>query len=975
MQFEKQEYQQDCIDNIISLLKDFDFKKHDAVNLKKCFEDFYNSTEGKNTPFKNLNFDLNVDVLMETGTGKTFTYLNLIFELNKVYRQNKFIIFVPRKAILESVKQNIKLTKDYFYMQYAKHLKTYYYNDSKSLSNIINHYIKNTDEFSVLVLTNSSIDKGKKNLLNQQNESLFSDRSILQEIISLNPISIIDEPHLLKGEKFYNAFKELKTLYFRFGATFPKEEKHKLSNLVYTLDSISAFNTFLVKQIYVHTLCAENQIPSLINMDSKNKKGTFSYFLDGIEYKKDVFYGEDLGVRLHYPAFNGVELLKITSKDGAILSNQTNIPLSKNSYRLNEYQIRELISLSIDLHFKKEQMLFKKNIKALSLFFIPDIESFRGENPFIKNEFERIYKQKRMEILKKNLSLSYREYLQRDFDDKGDLRVHQGYFSGDIKGNNEEKEAQGVRLILEEKEKLLNLNEPLRFIFSVWALQEGWDNPNIFTLTKLASSSSEISAHQQIGRGLRLCVNNEGRRVSHNYLEYQTDMFYNINHLDVLVSGEEKGFIEGLQKEIQDSSFEFKKDFLDSDTLKQLGLNERQVSKILTRLEDLKVIVFDENTNSYNIIAPIYDFIAQDPQLKELLGDRMDNILEVFKPNENKYSQTNNANKKKLEIPIKSNLAKEFKKLWDAINAKAKIKYENIQMEDLIKSIALAFNQTQIPKEHMLVESKYYDSQKNKIITKEQKILSQNNTHQDQKSFITQNLLEFAKKENLPLSFMIKLYNSLDTSHFINNPKEAFKTLKTIIKEEIHKSILHCVSYHFETETKISNDDLLFDKNGEPRSSIESTKLGKFVDGEVKPQDHYLYETCVYDSNIEKEVITKDTVKIGFEDTKKQIKVFAKLPKFSIPTPYKEYYPDFAYLIEDTKGSKIFFVCETKGYDSLNDISIQEKYKIDYARKFFEDIDKHLKDIRVVFEPRINKQNLIDVIAQALQRRDNDRQR
>lgn len=969
MQFENQQYQQDCISNVISLLQDFDFKNQNTQNLKECFEKFYHCTDGKNIPLKNLSSALNIDVLMETGTGKTFTYLNLIFELNKIYQQNKFIIFVPRKAILESVKQNIELTKNYFFTQYSKHLKPYYYNDSKSLPGIINHYIKNTDELSVLILTNSSIDKGKKNLLNNQSESLFSNQSVFEEIVSLKPICIIDEPHLLKGEKFHNAFREIKTLYFRFGATFPKEENHKLSNLVYALDSIDAFNHFLVKQIYVHTLCAENEAPSLIKMDSKNKKGIFSYFLDGIEYKKDVFYGEDLGIKLHYPPFKGVELLKITSKDGAILSNQTSIPLSKNNYRLNEGQITELLALSIDLHFKKEQMLFEKGIKALSLFFIPDIESFRGESAFIKNEFERIYKEKRTEILKQDLSSSYREYLQRDFDNKGNLRVHQGYFSGDITGTKEDKEAQGVRLILEEKEKLLHLNEPLRFIFSVWALQEGWDNPNIFTLTKLASSSSEISAHQQIGRGLRLCVNNEGKRITHNYLEYKTDVFYDINHLDVLVSGEERGFIETLQQEIQDSSFGFKKGFLNSNMLKDLGLNERQVSKILTRLEDLKAIVFDENSNSYKITAPIYDFIDSDSQIKDLLGDKLKSVLEAFKPSDNKYSQTNNGNKKEKEIVIRKDLAREFKELWRAINTEVKITYKDINIEGLIEKIAKSFNNTQIPQERMLLESKYYDSQNNKIIKKEEKILSSSSNHQTQKSFITQNLCEFAKKENLPLSFMIKLYNSLDRKHFMDNPKEAFKILRTIIKEEIHTNILHSVSYGFGTQTRISNSDLLFDKNGEPKDSIQAHKLGNFFDENVIPQEHYLYEKCVYDSKIEKEVIINDPNSVEIEGINMEVKVFAKLPKFSIPTPYKEYYPDFAYLIENKDRRKIFFVCETKGYESLDDVSSEEKYKITYAEKFFESLNKHLPNIDVVFEPRITKQALVDVLKNALQER------
>ena len=499
MIFEKQDYQQDCINNIINLLKDFDFKKHDANNLKEVFNNFL---KDKVSAF-GLSDKLNIDILMETGTGKTFTYLNLIFEINKIYKQNKFIIFVPRKAILESVKQNIKLTKDYFYNQYKKHLKTYVYSDIKSLSAIVNHYIKNKEELSVLILTNSSIDKSA-NILNRNSESLFNTQSIFENIAELKPISIIDEPHLLKGEAFSKYFNKIKTLYFRFGATFPKDSDFSLSNVAYCLDSISAFRNYLVKQIRVHTIGRDNQSPFLLSTNTKIKQAIFSYFNFGIEKQTKIYIGEDLG-KLDL-RFKGISLNKI-SQDKVYLSSGEIIEKQK-TYKLENNEITNLLNKAIDLHFEKEEKLFKDNIKALSLFFIPNIEDFRGEKPFIKEEFERLYKQKRAKILKQDLSKEYRDYLEKDFDKDFNLKVHEGYFSGDIK-NKEDREADGVKMILQEKEKLLSFDYPLRFIFSVWALQEGWDNPNIFTLTKIASSSSDTSRHQQVGRGLRICVNKE----------------------------------------------------------------------------------------------------------------------------------------------------------------------------------------------------------------------------------------------------------------------------------------------------------------------------------------------------------------------------------------------------------------------------------------------------------------------------------
>ena len=635
MIFEKQDYQQDCINNIINLLKDFDFKKHDANNLKEVFNNFL---KDKVSAF-GLSDKLNIDILMETGTGKTFTYLNLIFEINKIYKQNKFIIFVPRKAILESVKQNIKLTKDYFYNQYKKHLKTYVYSDIKSLSAIVNHYIKNKEELSVLILTNSAMDK-RLSILHRNDEALFNTKSVFENIAELKPISIIDEPHLLKGEAFSKYFNKIKTLYFRFGATFPKDSDFSLSNVAYCLDSISAFRNYLVKQIRVHTIGRDNQSPFLLSTNTKIKQAIFSYFNFGIEKQTKIYIGEDLG-KLDL-RFKGISLNKI-SQDKVYLSNGEIIEKQK-TYKLENNEITNLLNKAIDLHFEKEEKLFKDNIKALSLFFIPNIEDFRGEKPFIKEEFERLYKQKRAKILKQDLSKEYRDYLEKDFDKDFNLKVHEGYFSGDIK-NKEDREADGVKMILEEKEKLLSFDYPLRFIFSVWALQEGWDNPNIFTLTKIASSSSDTSRHQQVGRGLRICVNNEGKRINHKYLNYNDNEFFDINYLDMLISGEERGFIEGLQREIIEASFTLGGDILDRDSLIKLGLNQREVDRFTIALEDLGLAEFDEESDTFKIISPIYEGIINDDKIKNLLKDKFYRILEAFKEPTNKHSQIINSNK------------------------------------------------------------------------------------------------------------------------------------------------------------------------------------------------------------------------------------------------------------------------------------------------------------------------------------------
>ncbi|MFA4744084.1 restriction endonuclease [Helicobacter pylori] len=976
MIFEKQDYQQECINNIITLLDGFDFKRHDALNLKDCLNQFHAACE---IPVKNLSGKLNVDVLMETGTGKTFTYLNLIFALHKAYGQNKFIIFVPRKAILESVKQNIRLTKDYFYLEFKRHLKTYTYEGVKSPSNIINHYIKNQDELSVLLLTNSAIDK-EGNILNKNSENLFNTKSIFENIADLKPISIIDEPHLLKGEAFGKYFSKIGALYFRFGATFAKEKEHALSNVAFCLDSISAFRNYLVKQIRIHSAMQDVQSPFLLNADSKSAK--IAFYKAGILKQITLSKGEDLGKI--GASFSGVSLVK-TTKDKVYLSDGAT--LEKASYKLAQDEISTLLEKAIDLHFEKEAFLFDQNIKALSLFFIPKIEDFRSiqgkDTPFIKTEFERLYKLKRVSILiKENLSPNYREYLKRDFDDSGNLRVHQGYFSGDSialnKGKKESSkeniEANDIKMILSEKEKLLSFQTPLRFIFSVWALQEGWDNPNIFTLIKLANSTSETSRHQQVGRGLRIALNQEGKRVTHGFLKANDDAFYKINHLDMLVSGEEVGFMEGLQKEIEASSFISGGSALDRENLANLGLNERKINKFCDALETLNAVEFDETNNAYKIIAPIYETMQNNEErIKDFLSDEEYHaVLSAFKMAENptnKRDQVINANQSPEKVKIRQNLAKEFKELWQIINAQSQLSYQNIQKTKLIESIAKAFNESHVSAEIIKFESKRYDPKTNKIITEQSNTLKIKNYANALQKEINALLLDFAKDERLPLKFTLELYNALNKEHFTNSPKKAFKLLKGIIKDKLHENLLSCVSYGFcqnaFSNTAFDKTDPLYCEDGLPKTEIEKHKLGKYKSAQT-PSPNYLYDTIIYDSKIEEEVSEERVQTLEG----KSVEVFAKLPKFKIPTPYKNYEPDFAYLLKDEKGTKIFFVCETKGYEKESDIPPDEKRKIEYAKKFFETLSQNLKnakkEIRVVFATRINKQDLLSALKRAL---------
>lgn len=584
-----------------------------------------------------------------------------------------------------------------------------------------------------------------------------------------------------------------------------------------------------------------------------------------------------------------------------------------------------------------------------------------GGEPYIKQEFERLYKLKRAEILSGKLDPKYRAYLERDFKADGTLGVHDGYFSGD---NISKTIDDGIELILKEKQKLLSFDTSLRFIFSVWALQEGWDNPNVFTITKLAPSTSENSAHQQVGRGLRLCVNQEGRRITHSHLDYDSTHFYSINYLDLVISGKESDFIKNLQKDISDLSFTIDATTLALEDLKVLGLDEDLAFELFALLKNEKILSYDKEQKLYHINSPLADFLATSQEARELLGEQTDEIAKAFQPHANKAPQIINANKSQ-KITIRPTLAKQFKELWDTINRRAIMTYQNINEESLLQSIVQKFNENPIEKERIKHKKEILDAQTNAIKLQEEN--SQASHHQYTIEVITKYLIKLAQDETLPLSFLVKCYNAADKASFYNSPTKAFSKLADIIKRQIHASMITSIDYDFSTHTFSPSKDasnFLYRPDGSPRDSIPfAENLGRYIATET-PAESYLYDSIIYDSAIELEAGKRAPTTIENHS----IKVFAKLPPISIPTPYKSYNPDFAYLIESAQGDKIFFVCETKGYDDEQDIPEEERKKIDYAKKFFQALGENLKDknIRVEFATRINKQDLLDCLKNIL---------
>ena len=965
MLFEKQQYQEDCVRNILAILQDekIDFDNSCFSQLAKVVTDYQSKHQVKGNFVTSVKSCL--DILMETGTGKTFTYLKTIFELNKQFGKSKFVIVVPRSAIRLGVIQNIKLTKEYFFNEYGKHLNFIDY-PNDGIAKIQQSFI-NSKDLSVLLTTNSAFNKdsepkkdkkGKvKNIIHQKSENLFKFGSTWEGIAQQKPVVIIDEPHLLKGSETQKGLDKLnQSLFIRFGATFPQEVDVALSNVIYCLDSISAFNDYLVKKIRVHTIFTDGEQGQykLTSIEAKKKQFTLAYFRNGANYTTEIGLKEDIGEKTGIIFFKGVYATKLTTKEIS-LSNEEKLAI-KNDFNLSDQETQTLIEKTIEKHFEKEEKLFQKGIKTLSLFFIPSVKDFRksqsNPTPRIKRIFEQAYKEQRQKVLATTCNKEYKQFLEKDFCD-GKLKVHQGYFSGD-KGTNDNKESEGVNLILNKKEELLSLKTPLRFVFSVWALQEGWDNPNIFNICKLSSTDKETSKRQQVGRGLRIAVNGQGRRQTFKYLQEDEQAFYDINSLDMFVSHQELDFIGSIQQEIQAASFSLVGDYITNELLKEKGLNDREVSRLLNLLEDEKIIEFIENEDKFKIKASIYDFLNSNEDKLDFFQDkeRLQEIKNIFKSN--KFS-VENANKKVRKVGIRAEQLAKFKQLWETINRKSKIVYQNLNDEEIIKAVAERFNKLDIPPIAIKVVSKRYDSQTNQIITEKEDPLNKR-ANFFEKSGLEDFLAPFIKDEKIkmPLAFLIKLFNALDKQKIVNNPAKARRELRDILLETIHNSIIQKIDYKFENEVKITS---LQDEQGEYLKEVRHTLLGGHISSETA-KENLLYDTICYDSKIEEEIQIEDSEQVK-ED---KITVMAKLPKIAIPTPFKTYNPDFAYLIDKKDGKQLFLIVETKGYESEGDIPIEQRGKIEYAKKFFAKLQREMPQVEIAFKTRINQQSLGDLL-------------
>lgn len=956
-QYEIQSYQEDCVKNIISLFENFRQK----VNFVEALTAHHQKNK-YNFPVQDTK---NIDIMMETGTGKTFTYIKTIFELCKHFGYKKFIILIPSVAIREGTQTQLEDTKEYFKSLYAnereKEIETFVYEGGNISA--VRQFI-GTSHLSVLVMTPSSFSH-KDNILNRPLDreiyapNLFENnqnppKTYLECLKRLNPIVIMDEPHRFDGDAFKKYFEGFENYYLRFGATFPKKKDSlPLSNVAYVLDSISSFRQSLVKKIVVYTQDIVENKDTLVAIE--NKKAIVSTLTNGIIVRRELGIGS---------IFNGKSIKKI-NKDAIVLSDDT---IEKVDYSLSDESLRAMIKDTIIIHFEKEKELFDKGIKALTLFFMQnDISLYRGDNPKIKDIFEEEYKNKRDEIIKTlDPNSEYYKYLLNDFDSDGNLQVHKGYFSGD-KGNADEKIKAGVDEILKDKKKLLSFESPTRFIFSIWALQEGWDNPNVFTICKLSNQGSEISKLQQIGRGLRICVNQNLQRNTLKNLNDDQEAFWKINNLDVVVSSKEHGFVEAIQNEILSNSFLISETFTETELIKTLkeksGFDDDTVITLVDDiLKDKKMIVRKAIVDGQKIYekSPEFSAILKEQNLPE---EQVKAIESLFATDTNTYVQKAEKKKEKKKVFIKATHLQEFQNLWNAINKNAFYVLETLTAEQesqLIQNIKTQIEAINI--EEILLQTIRAELNVNKI--GEQGAITEKLT--DTVSYKSKvDYLELVRtlsnNTKTPISFVVKIFNALSddfkTKMLCNNPEQAQREISEIINKNLIAMLKANIKYDGINGTGLPN---VF-KTEKGKTYLDTGSVGKFqkdIAGDFSLKTKWVFEEVIeYDSDFELEIVEQDP-------DIDSIEIFGKLPRLKIKTPLGDYNPDFCYAIKCKEGNKIFLVVEAKGYKSSTEIPVDEKGKIDFAKKYFEALGEYYKDqnIKISFKERINKTQLAALI-------------
>ena len=956
-----------------------DISLQDAQLIKNLHEVQGLQNIARNTKIEHLNGRPVFTIEMETGTGKTYTYIKTMYELNKQYGWRKFIVVVPSIAIREGVYKSFQTTAEHFAEDYGKKIRFFIYNSTKL--NELEQFSEDPNINVMIINAQAFNARGADARRIYMQLDSFRSRKPIDVIAATKPIIIVDEPQSVLGtDKSANVTRssiaEFNPLFFLTYSATHREDFNK----VYRLDAIDAYQKQLVKKITVKGITVKGGTATsgylyLQKINTyPNKKPTATVVFEfgaktggGIHRKtKTLVLGDDVYIHSgELEAYHdGYKISEINAReDGGYVDFVNGIRIHEgevigetNTDDLRRIQIRETIMS----HLETERKLYKKGIKVLSLFFIDEVAKYKyyDEDGEQKGTYAKIFE----EEFKKAVDIYLNQQLQ--FEEDKDFReylekftpseIHAGYFSIDKKGhaiNSKEGREGGsddvsaYDLIMKNKERLLDFKEPVRFIFSHSALREGWDNPNVFQICTLRESNAEIKKRQEIGRGLRLCVDQNGIRQDAEILG--ENLVHDINILTVIANESYESFANSLQSEFNEIIAKRPKDasaslfngriVQDASGEKTVTIDDSAAADIYLGLvmaglvdKDSKQLTEDYHAlNEEQKIQKVREAVGE---LYAPFAENLENILaSVYDPKRGQLIM-NARRSEKLNLDPEKFASKKFKELWDHINEKTYYTVEFDENELVRRCIdSLNRNMRVTKTEVIITEGLLKTVGKNKLEMYKNKIGTPIAISEIMNNTVKYDLIsELSKSQNdggtsLTRKAIAKILSEIDPAVFNKfkiNPEEFIHNAIQLINEQKASTVVEHIEY-----------DKLNEKWDGGEIFINSDIMGEYGNNLIDTPNHHLYDKLRYDSDVEKNFAEE----LDKSDT---VEVYVKLPKrFYIDTPMGHYNPDWAIAFKDEAGVKhIYFVAETKGVNEGQlDVGVKgiEKAKIECARKHF----------------------------------------
>lgn len=956
-----------------------DISLQDAQLLKNLHEVQGLQNIARNSKIERLNNRPVFTIEMETGTGKTYTYIKTMYELNKQYGWCKFIVVVPSIAIREGVYKSFQTTAEHFAEDYGKKIRFFIYNSTKL--NELEQFSEDPNINVMIINTQAFNARGADARRIYMQLDSFRSRRPIDVIAATKPIVIVDEPQSVLGtDKNANVTREsiakFNPLFFLNYSATHREDFNK----VFRLDAVDAYQKQLVKKITVKGITvkggtATNGYLYLQKINTyPNKKPTATVVFEfdskansGIVRKtKTLVLGDDIYIHSgQLEAYHdGYQISEINARDeegyvdfvNGIRIHEGEVIGETNADDLRRIQIRETIMS----HLETERKLYKKGIKVLSLFFIDEVAKYKyyDEDGEQKGTYAKIFE----EEFQKAIDIYLNQQLQ--FEEDADFRkylekftpseIHAGYFSIDKKGhaiNSKESKEGGsddvsaYDLIMKNKERLLDFKEPVRFIFSHSALREGWDNPNVFQICTLRESDAEIKKRQEIGRGLRLCVDQNGIRQDAEILG--ENLVHDTNILTVIANESYESFANSLQSEFNEIIAKRPKDasaslfngkiVQDASGETTITLDDSKAADIYLGLVTAGLV--DKDTKQ---LTDAYHALSDEQKVqkvREAVGEELapfaeniENILaSVYDPKRGQLI-TNARRSEKLNLDQEKFASKKFKELWDHINEKTYYTVEFDESELVRKCIESLNKNMRVTKTEVIItEGLLKTAGKDKLEMYKNKIGTPIAISEIANDTVKYDLVsELSKSQNdggtsLTRKAIAEILSGIEPTvfdKFKTNPEEFIHNAIQLINEQKASTVVEHIEY-----------DKLNEKWDGGEIFINGEITGEYNHNLIDTPNHHLYDKLRYDSDVEKNFAEE-------LDKSDAVEVYVKLPKkFYIDTPMGHYNPDWAIAFKDDAGVKhIYFVAETKGVneDQL-DVGVKgvEKAKIECAKKHF----------------------------------------